>query len=109
MGYVLILKCERQRRALRAKAQATTTPFGGVLEGHRQKKMTQLGNASLDSVVPGRGIKTLSQPNKHSYPHLALSYATQSSPVAGTLVGQKNGDLSIKEVKSYAKHAKGLS
>ncbi|NRB09378.1 MAG: hypothetical protein HRU34_21390, partial [Richelia sp.] len=49
--------------------------------------MTQLGNPSLDSVVPGRGIKTLSQPNKHSYPHLALPYATQSSPVTGTLLG----------------------
>ncbi|CDN09751.1 hypothetical protein RintRC_3984 [Richelia intracellularis] len=49
--------------------------------------------------MPGRGIKTLSQPNKHSYPHLALPYATQSSPVAGTLLGHKNGDLSIKEVK----------
>ncbi|NRB07174.1 MAG: hypothetical protein HRU34_07840 [Richelia sp.] len=36
--------------------------------GHSQKKLTQLGKASLDSVVPGRGIKTLSQPNKHSYP-----------------------------------------
>ncbi|NRB09792.1 MAG: hypothetical protein HRU34_23820, partial [Richelia sp.] len=64
--------------------------------------MTQLGNASLDSVVPGRGMKTLSKANKHSYPHLALPYATQSSPVAGTLVGHKNGDLTIKEVKSYA-------
>ncbi|NRB08974.1 MAG: hypothetical protein HRU34_18880, partial [Richelia sp.] len=60
--------------------------------------MTQLGNASLDYVVPGRGIKTLSQPNKHSYPHLALPYPTESSPVARTLVGHKNGDLSIKEV-----------
>ncbi|CDN16798.1 hypothetical protein RintRC_0480 [Richelia intracellularis] len=47
----------------------------------------------------GRGIKTLSKPNNHSYPHLALPYATQSSPVPGTLVGHKNGDLSIKEVK----------
>ncbi|NRB07279.1 MAG: hypothetical protein HRU34_08475, partial [Richelia sp.] len=54
--------------------------------------MTQLGNTSLDSVVPGRGIKTLIKPNKHSDPHLVLPYATQSSPVAGTLVGHKNGD-----------------
>ncbi|NRB07186.1 MAG: hypothetical protein HRU34_07910, partial [Richelia sp.] len=51
--------------------------------------MTQLGNASLDSVVPGRGIKTLSKPNKHSYPHLELPYPSQSSPVAGTLLGHK--------------------
>ncbi|CDN15281.1 hypothetical protein RintRC_0335 [Richelia intracellularis] len=57
--------------------------------------MTQLGKAYLDSLVPGRGIKTLSKPNKDSYSHLALRYATQSSPVAGTLVGHKNGDLSI--------------
>ncbi|CDN14918.1 hypothetical protein RintRC_2911 [Richelia intracellularis] len=45
--------------------------------------------------MPGRGIKTLSKTNKHSYPHLALRYATESSPVAGTLVGQKNGDLAL--------------
>ncbi|CDN13223.1 hypothetical protein RintRC_5250 [Richelia intracellularis] len=51
----------------------------------------------------------MSKTNKHSYPHLALPYPTQSSPVAGTLLGHKNGDLSIKEVKSYAKDAKGLS
>ncbi|NRB07260.1 MAG: hypothetical protein HRU34_08355 [Richelia sp.] len=52
--------------------------FGRVLEGHQ------------DLEYP---------PNKHSYPHLALPYAIQSSPVAGTLVGQKNGHLSIKELK----------
>ncbi|NRB08018.1 MAG: hypothetical protein HRU34_13010 [Richelia sp.] len=73
--------------------------FGGVVERHRHNKLTQQGNAFLDSVVPGRGIKTLSNSNKHSYPHRALPYATQSSPVAGTLVRHKNGDLSIKEVK----------
>ena len=73
------------------------------------KKLTQQTNASLDSLVPGRGIKTLSKANKHSYPHLALPYPTQSSLVAGTLVGNKNGDLSINEVKSYAKDAKGVS
>ncbi|CDN10453.1 hypothetical protein RintRC_3214 [Richelia intracellularis] len=49
--------------------------------------------------MPGRDIKTLSKRNKHSYPHLALSYTTQSFRVPGTLVGHKNGDLSIKEVK----------
>ncbi|CDN11566.1 hypothetical protein RintRC_4023 [Richelia intracellularis] len=41
----------------------------------------------------------MSKPNKALYPHLALLYATESSPVAGTLAGHKNGDLSIKEVK----------
>ena len=95
----MIVKCERQRRAVPAKGQATTTPFGGVLEGHRQKKLTQLGNTSLDSVVPGRGIKTLIKPNKHSDPPLVLPYATEFSPVARTLVEHKNRDLSIKEVK----------
>ncbi|CDN15264.1 hypothetical protein RintRC_0318 [Richelia intracellularis] len=95
----MIVKCERQRRALRAKGRWRCLPFGEVLERLRQKKLTQLGNPSLDSVLPGRGIKTLSKPNKHSYPHLALPYANQSSPVAGTLVGHKNRDLNIKEVK----------
>ncbi|NRB09021.1 MAG: hypothetical protein HRU34_19140 [Richelia sp.] len=47
-------------------SSANANALWGVLEGHRQKKLTQLGNAS---------------------------------PVAGTLVGHKNGDLSIKEVK----------
>ncbi|CDN14540.1 hypothetical protein RintRC_1366 [Richelia intracellularis] len=44
-------------------------------------------------------MKTLSKRNKDSYPHLGLPYATESSPVPGTLVGHKNGNLSIKEVK----------
>ena len=105
----MIVKCERQQRALPAKGQATPRPFGRVLEGHRQKKLTQLGNPSLDSVVSGRGIKTLSKPNKHSYAQLAIPYATESYPVAGRLLGHKNGDLTIKEVKSYAKDPNGLS
>ncbi|NRB07935.1 MAG: hypothetical protein HRU34_12525 [Richelia sp.] len=65
----------------------------GVMEAHRQKKIDSTGE---DSVMPGRGIKTLSKPNKYSYPYLALPYPTESSPVARTLVGHKNGDLSIK-------------
>lgn len=91
------------------KRRLSQRHLGGVLEGHPQKNLTQLGNASLDSVVPGRGIKTLSKPNKHSYAQLAIPYATESYPVAGRLLGHKNGDLTIKEVKSYAKDAKGLS
>ncbi|CDN12739.1 hypothetical protein RintRC_5214 [Richelia intracellularis] len=39
----------------------------------------------------------------------ALEEHRQKRSNWGRFVGHKNGDLSIKEVKSYAKDAKGIS